>query len=257
MTLVAIILWNCNWCFAQPSSSIADIPLPTVNNGIYVHRPDIVTKLISIGSDGLILECKTENPLQLWRERYAASGSRMQLTAVLRPIVVSMEPLEVQWAESKVGDNIATLSPTIDAPQVDPRHPQPRKTLQQHSRPAIYAENKFGTSNIGPTTVDSRWSNFGEYLQRLIEAVQIEWDRILNSGGSYPPSGTVSIKFTLDSKGRISAILDHQTTGTDTRGTTACMGAITNRAPYGAWTPEMIAVLGNSQDMTFTFYYQP
>jgi hypothetical protein len=143
------------------------------------------------------------------------------------------------------------------APAIDPRHPQPRKTLQQHSRPAIFTENKFGTSNIGPTAVDSRWSNYGEYLQRLIEAVQIEWDRILESGRTYPPSGTVSVKFTLDSKGRIAAILDHVTSGTDDHGTAACMAAITNRAPYGAWTPDMIAMLGDSQDMTFTFYYQP
>jgi hypothetical protein len=36
----------------------------------------------------------------------------------------------------------------------------------------------------------------------------------------------------------------------------ACMSAITDRAPYGEWTDDMKAVLGEQQEMTFTFYYQ-
>jgi hypothetical protein len=172
-------------------------------------------------------------------------------------------------AQAKVDNNAKPIMDKVDgakdvkpvtaatgtAPAIDPHHPQPRKTLQQHVRPAIFTENKFGTSNIGPTAVDARWSNYGEYLQRLIESVQIEWDKILETGHTYPPSGTVSVKFRLDSQGRIAAILDHNST-TDEHGTAACMAAITNRAPYGQWTPDMIALLGDSQDMTFTFYYE-
>jgi len=37
------------------------------------------------------------------------------------------------------------------------------------------SDNKFGTMNIGPTAVDARWSNYGVYLQRMIETVQIQW----------------------------------------------------------------------------------
>ena len=36
----------------------------------------------------------------------------------------------------------------------------------------------------------------------------------------------------------------------------ACTSAITARAPYGPWTDDMIAVLGQSQELTFTFFYQ-
>jgi len=36
----------------------------------------------------------------------------------------------------------------------------------------------------------------------------------------------------------------------------ACTSAITSRAPYGPWTEDMISVLGESQEMTFMFYYQ-
>jgi hypothetical protein len=36
----------------------------------------------------------------------------------------------------------------------------------------------------------------------------------------------------------------------------ACAAAITARAPYGPWTDDMIAVLGEEQELTFVFYYQ-
>ena len=56
-------------------------------------------------------------------------------------------------AGSKQGSLVQT--PNAPAALIDPRHPQPRKTLAQHVRPAIFAENKIGTSNIGPIAVDA------------------------------------------------------------------------------------------------------
>lgn len=143
-------------------------------------------------------------------------------------------------------------------PQIDPKHPQPRRTLDQHVRPAIFSENKFGTQNIGPTAVDARWSNYGVYLQRMIETVQIEWDRTLAASKIYPNSGSaVSVKFVMNTKGDIARIVSVEpTAGTSDAATRACISAITNRAPYGEWTDDMIAMLGNEQEMTFTFYYQ-
>ena len=155
-------------------------------------------------------------------------------------------------------------APVIQDPQafappvIDPKHPRPRVTLDQHVRPAIFSENKFGTQNIGPTAVDARWSNYGVYLQRMIETVQIEWDRVLQASKIYPNSGSaVSVKFVMNTKGDIARIVSVEpTTGTSDAATRACVSAITTRAPYGDWTEDMIAVLGTEQEMTFTFYYQ-
>ncbi len=144
---------------------------------------------------------------------------------------------------------------TSTAPQIDPKHPQPRRTLAQRSRPAIFAQNDVGTSNIGLTAIDARWSAYGEYLQRMIETIQIEWYRVLQTSNVEPPVGsTVSIKFRLDSRGRVTEIINVQNSSTE-QGKDACLSAVTNRSPYGAWTPDMIATLGHHQDMTFTFYY--
>ncbi|HVW20325.1 MAG TPA: hypothetical protein VHC86_03850 [Opitutaceae bacterium] len=150
-------------------------------------------------------------------------------------------------------DNAAAAA---DSPQIDPLHPRPRRSLAQHVRPAVFAENKVGTRNIGLAAYDAKWDSYAEYLQRLIESVQVEWDRILMASAVYPPHGsTVTVKFILDSKGRVKTLVDVQSTSSD-QGKTACEAAITDRSPYGEWTKEMIATLGDQQTLTFTFLYE-
>ena len=149
-------------------------------------------------------------------------------------------------------------APAIEQPAIDPSHPRPRPQVvkQQNTRPAIFTQRLAGTTNIGPTAVDARWSNYGAYLQKLIETVQTQWENILLSGKIYPPSGsTVTVTFILDSEGKIARIVNVDNKSTE-QAAHACASAITDRAPYGLWTDDMIAMLGKEQEMTFTFYYQ-
>lgn len=142
--------------------------------------------------------------------------------------------------------------------QVDPRRPQPRPQIvkQINSRPAIFQENKLGTQNIGNIGVDAKWSNYGQYLQKMIDTVQIQWERLLLESKIYPGAGKqVRVVFRMDKEGQISQIVSVEGTA-GTQAERACTTAITSRAPYGTWTDDMIAVLGESQEMTFTFYYQ-
>jgi len=160
-------------------------------------------------------------------------------------------------------DGAKNISPDSEAvanqPAIDPKHPRARAQIvkTQQVRPAILADNPSGTSNIGLTAIDARWSSYGAYLQKMIETIQIEWERILISSQVYPPSGTsVVVKFILDSDGRIAKIVDVDQKHCTEQGARACVSGITNRAPYGPWTDDMRAVLGEQQEMTFTFYYQ-
>jgi hypothetical protein len=59
----------------------------------------------------------------------------------------------------------------------------------------------------------------------------------------------------MDSEGKIARIVNVDSTANETA-SRACISAITDRAPYGAWPDDMRAVLGEQQEMTFTFYYQ-
>ena len=143
-------------------------------------------------------------------------------------------------------------------PAIDPKRPRARPTVvkQQQVRPAIFTENKFGTTNIGNIAVDAKWSNYGAYLQRMIDTVQLQWERILSEQKTYPPSGsTVTVRFILNSEGKIAQILEVENHSTD-QASRACVSGVTDRAPYGPWTDDMKAVLGEQQEMTFTFYYQ-
>jgi hypothetical protein len=155
-----------------------------------------------------------------------------------------------------------TNSPTVDGaqnaePEIDPKRPKARPSLDHvQTRPAIFEDNQFGTSNMGAIAFDAKWSSYGAYLHKMIDAIQIQWERILIDSNTEPPSGsTVTVKFTLDSKGRVTEILDVENNSSE-QGKASCVSAITLTAPYGDWTPDMIAVLGNSQNFTFQFYYQ-
>lgn len=147
---------------------------------------------------------------------------------------------------------------TAMRPAVDPQRPQPRPQLvrQAQTRPAILAENKFGTTNVGPTAIDARWSNYGAYMQRLIDTVQIQWERIIIESKIMTRGASVSVKFVLSADGTIARIVKVDSHAPDEAYSLACVSAITDRAPYGPWTADMKAVLGEEQEMTFTFYYQ-
>ena len=154
--------------------------------------------------------------------------------------------------DSKLADGSQTAEPAID-----PRHPMARPQLNNtQSRPAIFKDNQFGTRNIGAVSYDAKWSEYGAYLHKMLEAIQYQWDRILIDSATYPPSGSmVTVKFTIDSKGKITDIGVLESTSSE-QGKQSCPAAITMSAPYGDWSEDMVKVLGNSQDITINFYYE-
>lgn len=169
------------------------------------------------------------------------------------PDVTKPMPEKVEGAkDAPLVEGAQTLVPAID-----PRKPRARPVLETaHTRPAIFQDNQFGTSNIGPVAFSAKWSNYGAYLHKMMEAIQIQWDRILIDSRTSPPSGSyVTVKFTMDLHGKITEILDVESTSSE-QGKQSCVSAITLTAPYGDWTDDMIAVLGNSQELTFRFYYE-
>jgi len=65
----------------------------------------------------------------------------------------------------------------------------------------------------------------------------------------------VNVKFRLNSKGRVSQIVEIAGTSNE-RGKGYCVSAITSGAPYGAWTNDMIAALGDSTELRLVFFYR-
>ncbi len=144
-------------------------------------------------------------------------------------------------------------------PAIDRTRPQdqPRlATTAVQARNAPTIRNEFGSKNIGAVAYSAKWSAYGEYLQQLIDAVQVQWERLILRSAFYPTSGaTVRVVFKIDGTGMISEIVKVDGTGGELA-QRLCVSAITERAPYGEWTEDMIALLGKEQELTFTFHYQ-
>lgn len=197
---------------------------------------------------------KAENPLPGFEKREGPSleGYGMNKAPATDKATAVPEKIEgAKDAPTTVGD----LSPSQVV--VDPRKPQPRPILakQPRTRPAIFAEDLVGTRNIGPAGYDARWSNYGAYLQRLLDTVQMQFDKLVENSGVYPPTGTVvTIKFRMDKTGAISEIVSVESTG-GSQAASLCTTAITARSPYGVWTDDMVAMLGETQEFIWKFYY--
>lgn len=160
---------------------------------------------------------------------------------------------ELTEGDSEIREIITASGQVV---RIDPRRPQQRERVaEKNVRPAFLRNNPIGTSNIGPIAYNAKWSEYGAYLQRLIETVQVQWERLIASNNTYPPPGTVVIvKFKINDEGRITEIAADDGPGPQYP-KRLCVTAITDRSPYGKWSDDMIAVLGHEQELTFTFHY--
>lgn len=144
-------------------------------------------------------------------------------------------------------------------PAIDRARPQERPRLAAaavNARQTPTIKNEFGSKNIGAVAYNAKWSAYGEYLQRLIDAVQGQWERLILRSAFYPTSGAlVKVVFRIDATGAISEVVRVEGSGGELA-QRLCVSAITERAPYGEWTDDMTAVLGTEQELTFTFHYQ-
>lgn len=212
-------------------------------------------------------------------EQQAAEEAAAKAQTLAQAPLPGFEKFEGESPDS-VGSNIAKLPPpgskrsneVVDGDsevrevvsfngqviRIDPRRPAQRERVEQrNSRPAFLRDNQLGTQNIGPIAYNAKWSEYGAYLQKLIETVQVQWEKIIEQGSVYPPAGTiVRVKFSINDKGEITDIAPDEGES-PLQAKRASVSAITARAPYGRWSDEMIAVLGREQEMTFTFYYNP
>lgn len=136
--------------------------------------------------------------------------------------------------------------------------PKERKRLASTSlnRQSPLANRTAGVANMGIQASDAFQSEYGEYLNELIEIVQLSWYRILAESRVSPPRGShVAITFTINSQGETD-IVKVEDEGAGRQGVFSCQNAIQARQPYRKWSDEMIALLGEEQSLTFRFYHQ-
>ena len=135
--------------------------------------------------------------------------------------------------------------------------PKMRPTLSMRIPAGPLADNRTRASERGVVSVDSRFSEFGAYQQRMIEAVSRQWNLIASKYDLATAVGSqVVIEYNLNTKGELTKIEVLFSNSTNT-GTGLCEQSILTTAPYGEWTQEMVNTLG-TQDQTvrITFHYR-
>jgi hypothetical protein len=142
-----------------------------------------------------------------------------------------------------------STNPSTGRPQ-----PRPRPRLTE-APPAILQNRIVGTADAGPIALDARWSEFGQYMNEFVAIVREQWYSILDKSRVSPPTHSFCIiRFKLNSDGETTIQqVPEETCGK--QGVWAAQGAIQDRQPYRKWSSDMIAVLGNEQEITFRFYY--
>jgi hypothetical protein len=139
--------------------------------------------------------------------------------------------------------------------RVQPKE-RPRLSSVSLNRTTILSNRVTGVANMGILGMDARWSEYGDYLQKLIEIVQTKWYSILRESRVSPPRGShVVVTFRINSKGE-TEIVKVEDFDSGKQGVFSCQNAITYPQPYEKWSDQMIAVLGDSQELTFSFYHQ-
>jgi hypothetical protein len=99
---------------------------------------------------------------------------------------------------------------------------------------------------------DERWSRFSDYCSAMKSAIDREWERLAAMAPARPTRNSAFVTFVLDRRGRITRIAEISSTGGEVVAQIAA-ASITNPAPFGAWSDQMKAELGQEQSFTISF----
>lgn len=111
-------------------------------------------------------------------------------------------------------------------------------------------------NEVGQCSLDAKYSEFGDYTQRMLEAIQAAWYIAANRMTIARTSSVVVVEFTLYSDGTIDdakVIFSNAPAAAEY----ACLDAVQSRAPFEPWRADMVAIVGKKSEKTcITFHYR-
>ena len=110
---------------------------------------------------------------------------------------------------------------------------------------------------VGHVASEAKFSEFGLYQQRLIEAIAARWNQLCRYASiSALDSGTsVVLEFSINSQGHLSGI-DVVSSTLSQAGVQRCKAAILYTSPFKSWTSAMRNRLGSSYKMRLKFIHR-
>ena len=141
-------------------------------------------------------------------------------------------------------------------PAPAPANPdRPRASIPSGTA-GLLLRNSVGVNRAGAVAIDARFSQYGDYTQRMLEAIQSSWWSIIErSQFEGVQRGRVTVRFRLHRDGTVTdaTILSNEVTRVMSL---ACKDAVMAPAPYDAWRADMVALYGESDIVTINFYYR-
>ena len=142
------------------------------------------------------------------------------------------------------------------APAPTPADPdRPRASIPSGTA-GLLLRNSVGVNRAGAVAIDARFSQYGDYTQRMLEAIQSSWWSIIErSQFEGVQRGRVTVRFRLHRDGTVTdaLILSNEVTRVMSL---ACKDAVMAPAPYDVWRADMVAMFGESDIVTINFYYR-
>ena len=152
------------------------------------------------------------------------------------------------------GKSAAQPSPTPAPVPVAANPDRPRASVPSGTY-GLLLRRPVGVNRAGTIAVDARFSNYGDYTQRMMEAIQSSWWSIIERSRFEGLSrGNVIVRFRLHRDGTVTdaRVLSTEVTRVMTL---ACKDAVMAPAPYDIWRADMVAMYGESDTVTINFIY--
>lgn len=179
--------------------------------------------------------------------------------AMPRPISVS----EVSASEGKAGTASAKVGilpkkesiSVSEKKSVEPSPEQRPQAIVPSGTTGLLLRNNVGVNRAGAVAISARFSNYGDYMQRMMEAIQSSWWSILEkSKFESVARGRVVIQFKMCRDG---SVVDVEILRSEVPQILAfaCKDAVQAPAPFDAWREDMVALFGEDDIVTITFHY--
>jgi outer membrane biosynthesis protein TonB len=157
----------------------------------------------------------------------------------------------VAGARPKVGES----GQATEAPRTPAANPERPRASVPAGTTGLLLRNHVGVNKAGMVAVDARFSNYGDYAQRMMEAIQSGWWAIIErTRFESVARGRVVVRFKLHRDGSVTdaTILSSEVPRLMAL---ACKDAVQSPAPFDAWRADMVALFGQEDEVTITFQY--
>ncbi len=177
----------------------------------------------------------------------------------------SIDSPESVSAEGQAGTASAAVGPMpgkpveakpLAPPSAAPRDPERPKATVSSGTTGLILKNNIGVGRAGVIAIDARFSIYGDYTQRMMEAIQSSWwDIIDRSRFETMAQGRVVVRFKLHRDGTVT---DAQILWKDVPNIMAfaCKDSVMAPAPFDVWRPDMVALFGEEDTVTVSFHYR-